>query len=144
MRYDGNRQKHCCLLFEALWWENICENINKMSARICFGVFQTFSLHRKDLWRWRRETSSGFMRCSCCHGFRSTSQGERLSSPRFQKYTLREKQAVLTCVSALRTLILWVEMNRSTSVRVWASPSALWNKTRQKHTKWSKSFPAWP
>lgn len=32
--------------------------------------------------------------------------------------------APLTCVSALSTLILWVEMNRSTSVSVCASPSA--------------------
>lgn len=29
----------------------------------------------------------------------------------------------LTCVSAFNTLILWVEMKRSTSVSVWASPS---------------------
>lgn len=37
----------------------------------------------------------------------------------------------LTCVSALRTLILWVEINRSTSVRVWASPSAFCRKKRK-------------
>lgn len=39
-----------------------------------------------------------------------------------------QQSLVLTCESALRTLILWVEMNRSTSVRVWASPSGLCRK----------------
>lgn len=35
----------------------------------------------------------------------------------------------LTCVSAFSTLILWVEMKRSTSVRVWASPSEFYGRT---------------
>jgi len=36
-----------------------------------------------------------------------------------------------TCESALSTLILWVEMKRSTSVMGWASPSGAW--------RWRKS-----
>lgn len=36
---------------------------------------------------------------------------------------LNTRRPSLTCVSAFSTLILWVEMKRSTSVRVWASPS---------------------
>lgn len=47
----------------------------------------------------------------------------------------------LTCESALRTLIRWVEMNRSTSVRVCASPSALCCKTKYipGESDWSES-----
>lgn len=43
---------------------------------------------------------------------------ELRSLPDFEQLPL-----TLTCVSAFKTLILWVEMKRSTSVSVWASPS---------------------
>lgn len=49
--------------------------------------------------------------------------------------------STLTWESALRTLILWVEMNRSTSVRVCASPSALCCKARTQRPLERHSLP---
>lgn len=53
----------------------------------------------------------------------------------------RKARQRLTWESALRTLIRWVEMNRSTSVRVCASPSALCCKTKYipGESDWSES-----
>lgn len=46
-----------------------------------------------------------------------------VESQEFVHTSLHNDLQGLTCVSAFSTLILWVEMKRSTSVRVWASPS---------------------
>lgn len=60
--------------------------------------------------------------CPCSQ---TVSWGPHVGRPSFVYTNLNSRLQMLTCVSAFNTLILWVEMKRSTSVRVWASPSEL-------------------